>query len=124
MDNAPYHNQAAVFSNVKLVRLPPNCSSMLQLMDQGVIWSFKCSFRKRLLEYVLFLIKDEKGIIKAEVEILITMHLVKKAWVSLHPHVMISVFRKAGFKSTLIHPAMQPLEDKCDLIEDFTHCVY
>ncbi|VDP72981.1 unnamed protein product [Echinostoma caproni] len=30
---------------------------------------------------------------------------------------------KAGFKSTLIQPVMQPPEDKCDLIEDFTHSV-
>ncbi|VDP77418.1 unnamed protein product [Echinostoma caproni] len=32
-------------------------------------------------------------------------------------------FMKAGFKSTLIQPVMQPPEDKCDLMEDFTHYV-
>ncbi|VDP92731.1 unnamed protein product [Echinostoma caproni] len=30
---------------------------------------------------------------------------------------------KAGFKSTLIQPVMQPPEDKCGLIEEFTHNV-
>ncbi|VDP92714.1 unnamed protein product [Echinostoma caproni] len=58
---------------------------------------------------------------KAEVNILMAMHLVKKAWVSVHPDVLINAFMKAGFKSTLIQPVMQPSEDKCDLIEDFTH---
>ncbi|VDP90912.1 unnamed protein product [Echinostoma caproni] len=108
MDNAPCHNQAAVFSNVKLLRLPPNRSSMLQPMDQGVIWSFKCSFRKHLLEFVLSLIEDEQCFMKAEVNILMVMHLVKKSWVSVHPHVLINAFMKAGFKFTLIQPMMQP----------------
>ncbi|VDP74273.1 unnamed protein product [Echinostoma caproni] len=90
-------------------------------MDQGVIWSFKCSFRKHLLEYVLSLIEDEQPIMKAEVDIRMAMHLVKKAWVSVRPHVLINAFMNAGFKSTLIQTVMQPPEDKCDLIEDFTH---
>ncbi|VDP80946.1 unnamed protein product [Echinostoma caproni] len=107
MDNAPCHNQAVVFSNVKLVQLPPNCPSILQSMDQGVIWSFKY----------------EQRIMKVEVDILMAIHLVKKAWVSVHPHVLINAFMKAGFKSTLIQPVMQPPEDKCDLIEEFTHYV-
>ncbi|VDP66740.1 unnamed protein product [Echinostoma caproni] len=60
---------------------------------------------------------------KSEVDILMAMHLVKKAWVSAHPDVLINAFMKAGFKSTLIQPVKQPPEDKCDLIEDFTHYV-
>ncbi|VDP79890.1 unnamed protein product [Echinostoma caproni] len=98
MDNAPCHNQAAAFSNMKLVRLPPNCSSMLQPMDQ-----------------------DEQRIMKVTADILMAIRLVKKAWVSVHPQVLINAFMKAGFKSTLIQPVMQPPEDKCDLIKDFSH---
>ncbi|VDP93388.1 unnamed protein product [Echinostoma caproni] len=60
---------------------------------------------------------------KAEMDIIMAMHLVKKAWVSVHSHVLIKAFMKAEFKSILIQPVMQPPEDKCDLIEDFTHYV-
>ncbi|VDP82808.1 unnamed protein product [Echinostoma caproni] len=60
---------------------------------------------------------------KAEVDILMAIHLAKKTWISVRPHVLIGAFMKAGFKSTLIQPVMQPLEDKCDLFEDFTHDV-
>ncbi|VDP89293.1 unnamed protein product [Echinostoma caproni] len=81
-------------------------------MDQGMIWSFECSFRKQLLEYVLSLIEDEQVIMKAEVDILMAVHLIKKAWVSVHPHVLINAFMKPGFNSTLILPVMQPREDK------------
>ncbi|VDP74567.1 unnamed protein product [Echinostoma caproni] len=103
MDNAPWHNQAAVFSYVNLVRLPLYCSSM----DQGVIWSLKCTLRKHLRGCILSLIENEQVIMKAEVDVLMDMRLVKKA----------------GFKPTLIQSVMQPPKDKCDLIEDFTHYV-
>ncbi|VDP26228.1 unnamed protein product [Echinostoma caproni] len=92
-------------------------------MDQGEIWSFKCSFRKHLLEYVLSLTEDEQRIMKPEVDILMAMHLIKKAWVSVHPHVLFNAFMKARFKSTLMQPVMQPPEDKCDFIENFTDYV-
>ncbi|VDP75538.1 unnamed protein product [Echinostoma caproni] len=49
--------------------------------------------------------------------------MVKKASASVHLHVLINAFMKAGFKETLIQPVMQPPKDKRDLIEDFTHYV-
>ncbi|VDP89800.1 unnamed protein product [Echinostoma caproni] len=94
---------------------------MLQPVDQNVIWSFKYSFRNNLLKYVLSLIKDEQISMKSEVDILIGMHLIKKAWVSVHSHVLIDAFIKAGFKPTFNQPLMRPPEDNCDLIENFTH---
>ncbi|VDP90290.1 unnamed protein product [Echinostoma caproni] len=62
--------------------------------------------------------KDEQRIMKAEADILVAIHLIKKAWVSVHPHVLINAFMKAGFKSTLIQPVVQPPEDKWDLVEN------
>ncbi|VDP75420.1 unnamed protein product [Echinostoma caproni] len=55
---------------------------------------------------VLSLIEDEQRITKAEADVPMAMHLVKKAWVSVHPNVTINALMKAGFKSTLIHPVM------------------
>ncbi|VDP93418.1 unnamed protein product [Echinostoma caproni] len=77
-------------------------------MDQGVLWSFKCSFRKHSLEYVLSLFQDAQPSMKSEVG----MHLVKKAWVCLHPYVLINAFIQVGFKPTLTQPMMQSAEDK------------
>ncbi|VDP88361.1 unnamed protein product [Echinostoma caproni] len=64
-------------------------------------------------------VKDKQLTMKAEVYIFMIMHLTKKAWVSVHPYVLINAFMKAGFESTL----MQQPEDKCDLIENFTQYV-
>ncbi|VDP92843.1 unnamed protein product [Echinostoma caproni] len=44
--------------------------------------------------YVLSLIEDEQRIMKSEVDILMVMNLVKKAWVSVHPYVLINAFIK------------------------------
>ncbi|VDP78216.1 unnamed protein product [Echinostoma caproni] len=59
------------------------------------------------MEYVLSVIEDEQLIIKAKVDILMAVYLVKKAWASAHPHVLSKAFMKAGFKSTLIQPVMR-----------------
>ncbi|VDP79945.1 unnamed protein product [Echinostoma caproni] len=56
--------------------------------------------------------------------ILKCLHLVKKAWTSVHPHVLINAFIKVGFKSTLNQPMIQTPENSRDLIEDFAHYVF
>ncbi|VDP89082.1 unnamed protein product [Echinostoma caproni] len=51
------------------------------------------------------------------------MHLIKKAWIFVHPRLLINAFVNTGLKPTLNQPMMQTPEDKCDLIVDFTHYV-
>ncbi|VDP91727.1 unnamed protein product [Echinostoma caproni] len=62
--------------------------------------------RKHLLEYFLSLIEDEQHSMKSEVYILMGMHPVKKAWVFVHPHLLIHAIIKAEFKHTLNQPLM------------------
>ena len=48
LDNCPAHPDAnaMISENVTVKYLPPNCTSLIQPMDQGVIRSFKCHYRK------------------------------------------------------------------------------
>ena len=40
-------------SNMNLVLLPPNVTSIVQPLDQGIIASFKIQYKKKLLQWVL-----------------------------------------------------------------------
>ena len=51
--NASSHRMNSDISNIKIVFIPPNCTSVLQAMDQDEIWSFKCIFHKILLSFIV-----------------------------------------------------------------------
>lgn len=118
VDNAPCHRLDESLSNIQLAYLPPNCTSLLQPMDQGIIWSFKCKFRKILLDLVLSGIDAElQARMVQNIHILQAIHLVKQAWFEVHPDVIINSFRKAGFISDTVIEAPEESDPECD--EDF-----
>ena len=54
VDNcAAYSKDSNNFSNIKVHFLPPNSTSVLQPMDQGIINVFKQYYRKRLVKWML-----------------------------------------------------------------------
>ncbi|GBM59130.1 hypothetical protein AVEN_255666-1 [Araneus ventricosus] len=52
MNNATSHPDDLKLKNICLVFLPPNTTSMLQPLDQGIIRSFKVGYRKLFLRHV------------------------------------------------------------------------
>ena len=55
LDNAPSHSTTGLeLSNVRVCFLPPNTTSRLQPMDQGIIAAFKKMFRIYQLDYSLY----------------------------------------------------------------------
>jgi hypothetical protein len=91
-------------------------------MDQGVIWSFKCKFRKLLLEFVIS--EADKGIerkIMDNMHVLQAMRFVRHSWDAVHPDVIINAFRKAGF-SNQPEKTVQTA-DECPLVENFLQYV-
>lgn len=56
LDNAPSHPKEEDINfdpNFRVLFLPPNCTAILQPMDQNLIQNIKVSYRKQLLEYIL-----------------------------------------------------------------------
>jgi hypothetical protein len=49
VDNCPAHPHIQDLSNIKLVFLPPNATSVLQPMDIGIIKRFKGYYRRFLV---------------------------------------------------------------------------
>ena len=60
LDDATCHPESFIgrFSHIKLVFLPKNTTSML---DVGIIQNFKVNYRKRLIKYVLVRVSEKKS---------------------------------------------------------------
>lgn len=98
VDNAACHNTTETFSNLKLHYIPPNCTSVLQPCDQGVIRSFKATYRRMLLQHTVDAITDKfEFVYKHDLDLLTCLHLVSSAWKTVHPDTVINAFAKAGF---------------------------
>jgi hypothetical protein len=78
--------------------LPPNTTSVVQPMDQGVIKVLKYQFQKRLVGRMLHLIKINSGIKKLNnfrLSVLDAMHFLTASWDLISSRS--NCFRKAGF---------------------------
>jgi hypothetical protein len=93
VDNCPAHPKLGNLQNIKLVFLLANTTSILQPMDQGVIRSLKCHFRKLILLRVIECI-DKKQ--EHTVTLLHAIRCVDKAWRRVTEKTIRNCFRHAG----------------------------
>ena len=100
IDNCPTHPSISNLTNVQIVFLPPNMTSILQTMDQGVIRSLKAHYRGRVV--CLFCRALEKKEPCPKISILQSMKILADSWEVLTKETIINCFRKAG-----ITPAVQ-----------------
>lgn len=100
MDNAGCHPEDVVdkYSNVKVIFLPPNTTSVLQPLDLGIIQNFKVHYRKLLLCHVLSKIEEcnTASEVVQSVNILNAVRWVAQAWEKVTPETIKKCFRKAG----------------------------
>ena len=47
-------------TNVKAHFLPPNCTSVIQPLDQGIIHAFKYIYRKLIVKFILLCAEEER----------------------------------------------------------------
>ena len=85
MDNAPCHPESLSerYSNIKVVFLPKNTTSMLQPLDAGIVRNVKLKYRKKLLKFVISRTNDNVNAtdIIQEVDVLKAIPWIKSAWV-------------------------------------------
>lgn len=53
IDNCAAHNKIPVLNHLEVIFLPPNCTSVLQPLDHGIIRSVKARNRTRMLQRIL-----------------------------------------------------------------------
>ncbi|KAE9522579.1 hypothetical protein AGLY_017001 [Aphis glycines] len=96
VDNCPAHPKDIPTTNIKLVFFPPNTTSKLQPLDQGIIKVIKQKYRKKLVQRYLRDMESTNQI-STKVNVLDSIHYVSAAWDEIKPDVIINCFRKAAF---------------------------
>ncbi|KAH9364663.1 hypothetical protein HPB48_005777 [Haemaphysalis longicornis] len=85
-------------TNVRLVFFSPNCISVLQLLDQGVIRSVKCAYGERLIQHLLLNLHHKRP---TDVNLCMAFEMVAAAWVATSPSLIENCFKHAGFTTTV-----------------------
>jgi len=95
VDNCPAHPDVKL-KNINLVFLPPNTTSKLQPMDQGVVHTLKAHYWKCLVSRI---IEDIDRNIESKVSVLDAILLLDKAWQAVWSSTISNCFSHAGFRS-------------------------
>lgn len=96
VDNCPAHPAIPNLKCIKLVFLPPNVTSVLQPMDQGVIKALKTQYRKLQVLQMLQNIENHENI--KSLSILDAILMISEAWEKVTQATIANCFRHAGFK--------------------------
>lgn len=94
IDNASSHVDMQL-SNVKIVFLPPNLTSELQPLDQGIIRAAKMNYRKWLLDYLVAMSEEVTSAYEfsKNVTILQAIRSIVKSWNSVTESTIHKCFR-------------------------------
>ncbi|XP_056629852.1 tigger transposable element-derived protein 4-like [Diorhabda sublineata] len=93
IDNCPSHINLRDFEFIKVVFLPPNTTSVLQPMDQGIIQKIKTNFRKQL---VLRFLQDVEENRETKISILDAIIMVHQAWEDVPATTITNCFKHSG----------------------------
>lgn len=93
IDNCTSHSDIKNLEWIKIVFLPPNATSIVQPMDQGVIRSLKCHYRKQLILRILE--GYEKGV-DCNLSLLDAILMLEKSWRAVTEITIRNCFRHAG----------------------------
>ena len=109
IDNCPAHPSVSDLTNVQLVFLPPNTTSVLQPMDQGVIRSLKAHYRGRIVRRLCRALDKVKALPK--ISILQAMKILVSSWEAVSEQTIVKYFRKAGITSEAQNAAITDADD-------------
>lgn len=95
LDNFSGHDEHLKLSNIEMVYLPPNCTSILQPLDLGIIKNFKHYYRTALLQEMIEAI-DNSTSYNLQVDVLRAIFLVTNAWSEVTKTTIKNCFLKSG----------------------------
>lgn len=114
IDNCPAHPKIENLTNIKLAFLPPNTTSVIQPIDQGIIKTLKSHYRKILVQKMMNDIEKAAG--SFSVNLLNAIEMITTAWARVTPETIKKCFLHAGFcKSSVITTIDDDSDDELDI---------
>ena len=105
----PAHPYVSDLTNFQLVFLPPNTTSVLQPMDQGVIRSLKAPYLRRVVRRLCRALDKTKKLPK--ISILQAMKILVSSWEAVPAQTIVNCFRKAGITPEAQNAAITDADD-------------
>jgi len=99
-DNCAAHSNDVKLTNVKLVFLPPNTTSLIQPMDQGIIANFKKQYRSLVLRRLVNDMDTSEARaaeVARKLNVLDSLHMQREAWNRITHATIVNCCRKASF---------------------------
>ena len=97
VDNCPAHPKVSNLKSINLCFLPPNTTSCLQPMDQGIIQNLKVFYRRQVVERILQSIDDGKPADSKVINVLDAIRMLHNAWHQVTAETIANCFKHAGF---------------------------
>ena len=116
IDNCPAHPAIGNLTNVKLIFLPPNTTSVSQPMDQGVIRCLKAHYRRRLVRRMLQCLDKGKDLPK--ISILQALQILVASWNDVTEATIVNYFKKAKISEQTQTDALEDSDDPFTALEE------
>lgn len=99
VDNAASHKLDIELKNITVVFMPPNVTSLIQPLDQGIIRAAKAHYRTQLVRKMIKAVEQGMSTVEfaKSIDLLKASHMLKRSWFLVSPTTITNCFRKAGF---------------------------
>lgn len=118
VDNCPSHPHIPNLSSISLIFLPPNTTAAIQPCDQGIIYSLKANYRKRLLCHLINQIDNGQKLNTIKIDIKQAIFFIYGAWKSVSASCARNSFIKCGFSQSSEAILSEPNEEGQDSFYD------
>jgi len=100
LHNCTVHPNLQNLQNIDLKFLPPNTTSLIQPLDQGIIKTMKTYYRKAMRNFIvetIYVCDSPASQIARKITVLKSIHMVVNAWDKITSKCILNCSRKAGF---------------------------
>jgi hypothetical protein len=94
LDNCSVHSQNLNLSNIKIEFFPPNCTSVLQPLDMGIIKNIKVKYRSKLMSNILREYRKNKKVNTDFINLYDALCILDSAWNEVSGQTIYNCFNK------------------------------